>query len=78
MPDYSQPVVLRNGKSTVEDFVRVLQEWRLDMAACPSRNDGLLTMPRAPLSVTPSTGAFWSSSRRPSCTASPSSTNRRG
>ena len=70
MPDYSSPVVLRANKCTIEDFVSlplslVYLETKVTQADQHSYN-----------SVMPSIGPLLSSSRAPSSTASPSSTNR--
>lgn len=59
LPDYTAPVVLRAGRSTVEDFV-----------CCSS----LLTVPSITAdsrSVMPFTKVLWSNSGLPSCTESP-------
>jgi len=60
LPDYTAPVVLRAGRSTVEDFVRFSQRRRMILTCLPSID-----------SVMRFTKVSWTSSESPSYTGSP-------
>lgn len=88
-PDYSQPVVLRSNRSTVEDFVsanipfiqasfpRDRSPWRLYTSLLSFSAYGPSTE-TCLCSATLFTAVLWSNSNQPLCMASPSSINRRG